>query len=157
MAVSKELWSFVEEQFPMGEHSFHGPSHWRRVLKFGKRIARTNGADLELLELFALFHDSRRVNDSIDHNHGKRGADLALKCHGTYFNLDQDRLDLLLLACREHTTGGKHKEPTIAACWDSDRLDLWRVGIYPDPDFMCTKEARSREMIEWAVSYSALA
>lgn len=35
----------------------------------------------------------------------------------------------------EHRTG----DPTIDACFDADRLDLWRVGIKPDPSLMATE------------------
>jgi uncharacterized protein len=127
------------------------------VLTFGGRLAETNGADLEVLELFAVFHDSRRTNESVDHGHGVRGAELAERFHGRYFQVAPEQLEILLAACRDHTRGGVSDHPTIGTCWDADRLDLWRVGIYPDPTFMCTEEARSKEVIEWAVSHSALA
>ena len=32
--------------------------------------------------------------------------------------------------------------PTIDACFDSDRLDLWRVGIIPDPDRLATEKGK---------------
>ena len=35
----------------------------------GLRIAESNGADTELVTLFALFHDSRRSNEQIDNGH----------------------------------------------------------------------------------------
>jgi hypothetical protein len=35
-------------------------------------------------------------------------------------------------------------------CWDADRLNLWRVGIKPDPRFLSTQPARSVERIAWA-------
>lgn len=139
----------------MGRNSHHGPEHWRRVFLFGKRLAQATGADLELIELFAVFHDSRRMNDSIDPDHGKRGADLALRYHGELFNLDQERLDILLRACRDHTDGSITSDPIIGTCWDADRLDLWRVGIYPHVRFLCTDEAKKIEVITWAVRHTA--
>lgn len=155
MPVDPQLWTIVAEQFPMGPNSHHGPEHWRRVLTFGTRLARATHADLELVELFALFHDSRRMNDAIDPDHGSRGADLAESFHGKLFQLDDARLELLLTACRDHTDGGVIDDPTIGTCWDADRLDLWRVGIYPQATFLCTEEARKMEIIEWAVSHTA--
>jgi uncharacterized protein len=158
MPQNEELWKVVEGQFPMGRLSHHGPKHWRRVLLFGQRLAETvPRVDLEVLELFAVFHDSRRVNDAVDDGHGERGAELALALHGKHFQLSPERLDLLVSACKGHTAGQKTEQPTIAVCWDSDRLDLWRVGIYPSADCMCTDEAKKKAVIEWAVNYSALA
>ncbi|MCA9790206.1 MAG: hypothetical protein KC910_00365 [Candidatus Eremiobacteraeota bacterium] len=36
----------------------------------------------------------------------------------------------------------EYHDPTIATCWDSDRLDLDRVGVDPDPAFLSTAAAR---------------
>ena len=44
----------------------HGVVHWARVLENGLRVAEANGADREVVALFALFHDSRRVNEDQD-------------------------------------------------------------------------------------------
>ncbi|MHC4942757.1 MAG: HD domain-containing protein [Planctomycetota bacterium] len=155
MPIDPKLWETVERQFPMGSHSHHGPRHWRRVYEFGKRLARSTGADLEIVELFALFHDSRRMNDAVDPGHGQRGADLALEYHGKLYTLETERLDLLLRACRDHTEGELTDHPTLGTCWDADRLDLWRVGIYPNARFLCTDAAKDEEMIAWAVDHTA--
>ena len=39
---------------------------------------------------------------------------------------------------------------TVQTCWDSDRLDLGRVGIKPMADKLCTKVAKKNEVIEAA-------
>jgi uncharacterized protein len=39
---------------------------------------------------------------------------------------------------------------TIPTCWDSDRLDLGRVGIMPHPSRLCTDAAERPETIKWA-------
>ncbi len=43
-----------------------------------------------------------------------------------------------------------HENITVQACFDSDRLDLGRVGHYPDPNRLCTPLAKELETIEWA-------
>ena len=58
-------------------------------------------------------------------------------------------MGLLAFACEEHTNGGIGPDPTVGVCWDADRLNLWRVGIIPDPRFLSTKR-RSEERIGWA-------
>ncbi|MGL4551028.1 MAG: hypothetical protein ACRC33_07565, partial [Gemmataceae bacterium] len=55
----------------------HGVVHWARVLENGLRIAGANGADREVVALFALFHDARRVNEDRDDGHGLRGGEFA--------------------------------------------------------------------------------
>jgi uncharacterized protein len=43
---------------------------------------------------------------------------------------------------RLHSDGHVEGEPALRACWDADRLDLGRVGIRPDPAYLCTNPAR---------------
>jgi uncharacterized protein len=120
----------------------HGVVHWARVLENGLRIAEANGADREVVTLFALFHDARRVNEDWDDGHGLRGGELARSLRGELVHLDDDRFDLLFEACRLHTDGLTAGDPTLLACWDADRLDLGRVGVMPDPRRLGTKAGR---------------
>lgn len=127
---------------------YHGITHWARVMQNGLRIAELNGADRDVVSLFAVFHDARRVNESRDKDHGLRGAELARSFRGTLVHLDDDRFESLYEACRLHTNGLTTAEPTLQACWDADRLDLGRVGIIPLPDRLCTDAAR--DLLEWS-------
>ena len=129
-------------------HGYHGVVHWARVLENGVRVAASNGGDAEVVRLFALFHDSRRVNEHIDEGHGTRGGDLARSLRGTLVHLDDARFELLYNACVLHTDGHTTGDPTMLACWDADRLDLGRVGIVPKPHLLCTD--RARDLLPWA-------
>ena len=129
-------------------NGYHGLVHWARVLENGLRIADLNGGDREIITLFAIFHDSRRINEHRDHDHGLRGAELARSLQGDLVHLDDDRMDVLFEACRLHTNGLTSGDPTMQACWDADRLDLGRVGITPRADRLCTDAGR--ELITWA-------
>jgi uncharacterized protein len=131
--------------------SIHGEDHWKRVGAAGLALLpETPEADPSLVFLFALFHDSMRVNDSIDPMHGPRAAVLARELRGGPFDLGDEEMKLLAFACEEHTNGKLGKEQTIGVCWDADRLNLWRVGFEPDPRFLSTEAARSEERIAWA-------
>lgn len=127
---------------------YHGVVHWARVLENGLRIAELNGADQDVVTLFALFHDSRRVNEHRDNGHGLRGAELARSLRGSVVLLDDDRFDTLFEACRLHTDGLTTGDATLQACWDADRLDLGRVGITVRSDRLCTDAARG--LLNWA-------
>ena len=76
------LWQFVTKQFRSPKYSVHGPEHWRRVERNGLLLATRSGADIAVVRLFALFHDSRRQNDGRDDGHGTRGAEYAKTFHG---------------------------------------------------------------------------
>ena len=69
--------------------------HWARVWTNGFKVAEVNGADQEIVKLFALFHDSRRVNEYTDPGHGERGGNFARELRGTLVHLDDDRFELL--------------------------------------------------------------
>jgi uncharacterized protein len=50
---------------------------------------------------------------------------------GNELGLAGDRLERLAQACASHADGRTSDDPTIGACWDADRLNLWRVGMAP--------------------------
>ena len=136
------LWQTVCGQFPLGEDSDHGPEHWKRVEANGLLLAQSSGADIVVVRLFAIFHDSRRENEFTDPDHGRRGAAYARELRGTYFQVTDEQFDLLDFACAWHTETTHNANPTIGTCWDADRLDLGRVGIIPDPKYMNTDLGR---------------
>lgn len=135
-------------EYELPWHGAHGVAHWARVLENGLRIADATGADGEVVALFALFHDSRRVNECEDDGHGRRGAEFARSLRGELVLLDDDRFGLLYEACRLHTDGLTDGDPTLQACWGADRLDLGRVGITPERKRLCTDAAR--DLLDWA-------
>lgn len=130
----------------------HGLSHWGRVYENGMRLSDESGADRRVVELFAFFHDSQRFNEGSDPGHGHRGAEYAKTLRGEFFDLPDNAFELLYVACRDHTDKITHKDVTIQTCWDSDRLDLGRVGVTPDLEFLSTDVARRRDTIRWAHS-----
>ena len=98
----------------------------------------------EIVRLFALFHDSCRHDEYADPGHGPRGAQLAIVFRQAgHFHLDDPRMELLVTACRIHNGGMPQSNSTLAVCLDADRLDLGRVGITPDPEYLSTPTAKS--------------
>lgn len=135
-------------------HGIHGAAHWGRVLENGLRLAAQNGADPVIVTLFSVLHDSRRVNDHWDPGHGRRGAELATNLRGDLITLADADFDRLYHACEYHTSGDTEGDLTVHTCWDADRLDLGRVGIWPDPRKLCTADAKHKPMIAWALERS---
>lgn len=140
----------VLDQYDMMLDGIHGVAHWARVLENGRMLAVETGANLSVVSLFALLHDSKRLNDGHDPDHGPRAAEFAKQLNGTAFYLDADDLKLLCRACEGHTVEKTHPNVTIQTCWDADRLDLGRVGITPHPSRLCTEFARQPDTIRWA-------
>ena len=140
----------IAEQYKLDPQGVHGLSHWARVLENGQRLAENEGGDTLVIQLFAIFHDACRLNQTLDPGHGARGAALAEDLLGNLTLVTKEQLDLLTMACIEHTDGKTTADLTIQICWDSDRLDLARAGIYPNPKYLCTETARTQDLIDWA-------
>lgn len=140
----------VLEDYALPRDGDHGVAHWARVHENGVRLSIETGADSEVVRLFALLHDSRRVNEHTDPDHGPRAAEFAGALRGRLFDLPDHAFLLLHRACAGHTHERNHPDITIQTCWDADRLDLGRVGITPDPRRLCTEVARRPETIRWA-------
>ena len=134
------------DRFALPLDSIHGPEHWRRVEAYGLYLASFNGANKRLVSLFAYFHDSCRVDDNFDPGHGLRGAERAREL-SHLLTLDSDELETLCQACAGHTELVFSHDPTIAVCWDADRLDLDRVGVEPDPSFFSTTEGKRMALL----------
>jgi uncharacterized protein len=130
------LIALIKSEFKLDWQGIHGANHWARVLNHGKNIGQIRKADLLVVELFGFLHDSCRLNDGYDPKHGERAAEFAHGIHGDFFRLLPKQLDSLCYAIRHHSGGKVSEDVTIQTCWDSDRLDLGRVGIMPSPKFL---------------------
>jgi len=148
--VSPALIRAILAQYPLPLDGVHGPAHWARVYENGGLLAEATGADPEIVALFAVLHDSRRFDEGECRGHGPRAAAYAASLRGTLLHLDDDRFALLHEAIARHTEGANEGDVTVRTCWDSDRLDLLRVWIEPDPRRMCTAAARDPGFLAWA-------
>ena len=121
------------------DSNIHGLAHWRQVEFNGLLIAPITGADVTVVRLFALFHDCKREDDGYDGEHGHRGAAFAKQCiEEGLLDITQEQFDQLYHACFYHTKERQSDDATINTCYDADRLDLGRVGMYLNPEKMAT-------------------
>ena len=138
--IIEKIREYVHSQWTLG--TLHGISHWDRVYENGQRLLTPEVNPL-VLGLFAYLHDSCRMDDWEDIDHGERAAEWIDTLRNTYLkDVSGEEIELLKEACRLHTTELKMGNPTIDACFDSDRLDLWRVGIIPDPTRLATEKGK---------------
>lgn len=146
----KPLIHSILAQYALPLNGCHGIAHWARVLENGRRLAEETGANIAVVSLFAVLHDSQRRTEGGDPQHGPRAADYASKLRGELFELPDPEFAWLHRACAGHTHERTHPDVTIQTCWDADRLDLGRVGVMPDPSRLCTEVAKRSEIIKWA-------
>lgn len=148
------------------DSDIHGLAHWRQVEFNGLMLAEKTGADITVVRLFALFHDSKRESDGYDSKHGGRGAEFAKKCREEkLFEITDEQFEKLYHACTHHTTERTTGDPTIDTCYDADRLDLGRVGFNLDPMKMasttgafvaarsCKEKVPPFEMRDWLMNF----
>lgn len=136
------IWSRVLKDTSVEYWSIHGPEHWARVERNGLYVAERTGADKTIVQLFAVFHDCMRWNDSIDPGHGRRGAEYASQIKDELIDISPSNFDKFYYACEWHTDKQTINDITVAACWDADRLDIGRVGYILDHRFMNSKPAQ---------------
>jgi uncharacterized protein len=143
----------VRRQYRLEWLGLHGAAHWARVLENGLRLCgATPGVRRDVVVLFALLHDACRHDDGQDADHGLRAAEFAKHLHEEgLLSLDAVGLALLATACATHTGGRIPADPTVMACWDSDRLDLPRIwGVKVRVEWLGTPTAREPTTVEWA-------
>ena len=120
----------------------------------GRLIAEQTGADLQVIEHFALLHDVKRYDESNDIDHGGRAAEFAKTLMGDWIHLVKAQALKLTEAIRFHSMGRLSRDVTIQACWDADRLDLCRIVEKPDPSFQGTRIARDPDFLKAALHRS---
>lgn len=147
--------SLVIPQFRLDLNGVHGIAHWVRVYKNARELAADEGVDLTVPTLFSFLHDSQRYDDQVDEHHGHRAVRYV---HELYKNhqlpISAGKFHTLCQAIEGHSFGEIDADPVVQCCWDADRLDLGRCGIWPDPRYLCTEHARHPETIRRAVNRS---
>jgi len=155
--IIRKALAIVRPQFRLNyAGGIHGLPHWSRVWYHGQQLARAADVNPSILAWFAYLHDSQRHDDGRDPLHGHRAADFATRQRrdGAITELSPTEFEQLCEAMRLHSDGHTVSDPAIIACWDADRLDLYRVGIRPLPHRMCTPHARHPATIEAAMRMS---
>ena len=139
--IDQGVFTLLQKESLLIDSPIHGVKHWKTVERNARYLAGFNNADTEVLSYFAYFYDCMRENEHIDRGHGPRAASFAKK-HRDLIPLNDIQFKQLTDACKGHTYGKRPDCITINTCWDSDRLDLLRVGIMPDADRLHNEEAK---------------
>ncbi len=125
----------IIDEFYIKESFIHGTPHWSRVFYYGHHLSELNDFDKENIAFFSIFHDSKRINDGYDPEHGIRGAEF-FKTFDKIINVSNEQKEIIYEACKVHNYLKQADSLEVGLCLDSDRLDLWRVGLEPDDDYL---------------------
>ena len=138
----------IKYDFKIDYYGDHGINHWRRVYANTQKLSEHYNIESEVFELFALLHDSKRHDEFEDKHHGVRAAGYVQKLsRDGAITLDAKDTKRLIYACTNHTTSDKndplYNDLIVQICFDSDRLDIGRVGYVVDPNYLATDYAKS--------------
>ena len=138
----------IKKEFKIDYHGDHGINHWRRVYANTQKLSKHYDIKSEVFELFSLLHDSKRHDEFEDSHHGVRAARVVQKLlRDGHIALDDEDTKRLIYACANHTTSDKndplYHDLIVQICFDSDRLDIGRVGYVVDPAYLSTEYAKS--------------
>jgi uncharacterized protein len=143
-----DLISLIKEELQIDFHGIHGIRHWQNVFYNTQILSSHYNINSEVFELFSLLHDSKREDEYLDRHHGKRAAAFVeeLIQNNIINNLSQQDVDRLRYACANHTYSDKkpplYNDLIVQICFDSDRLDIGRVGVEVDPYYLSTSYAK---------------
>jgi uncharacterized protein len=147
----QDLLTSVQARATMMDSPIHGDSHWRGVALAGMRICDAHPqCDRRVVLAFAMLHDSQRLDDDYDPEHGARAAEEVKRSRALKRVLSFEQIKKLEAACALHEKGKTTKDPTIGACWDADRANLWRVSINPNRRFfsVLTEPQRFTDIVQ---------
>ena len=153
--ITPQLIKELKSGFKLDWKGIHGIRHWSRVRVNGLRLCRFIEADKTVVELFAVLHDCKRIDEGFDPMHGQRAANSIDELIADKIVLTDAQRRQLEFAIRHHSDSTVQTDDiTVQVCWDADRLDLGRVGIRPDPHYLHTCKAREPEFLEAAFQRS---
>jgi len=145
--IPKDVLLEIFENFELDiKDGIHGFYHWSRVIDNGLYIAKNNNANKNIIIAFGIFHDIKRENDDEDPEHGYRGG-LLIEKYKNKINLNENELKKTIEACSGHTNILHHSDLDISTCWDADRLDLYRVGVYPNAEYLNNEFSKKENVI----------
>jgi uncharacterized protein len=150
--MEKALLQRIKDQYQLNLNSDHGIDHWNRVNEISQYLSKETGADTTVVSLFAYLHDSKRIDEDYDPEHGVRAALFINELYEEkLLDITLSQFNDLVTACKFHSQIEiKPANITIATCWDADRLDLCRLGATPDPEYLFSNAARKKESLNYS-------
>ena len=134
------------------ESALHGETHWRCVAATGLELASEDATvDRAMVFCFGLLHDTRRVNDAVDPEHGARAAQFAeeLRVDGL-LQLGEARFSALIEALRLHSDGQVSPTRRSGPAGMPTACTSRGVSILPNPALLSTRAAHGQARLSAA-------
>ncbi len=124
--------------FKKDPFSIHGILHEYRVLVYCYLIGTAEKADVGSLCRAAIFHDTQRIDDDLDPEHGKKAAEWFLE----NFDLkNKEKIKYLIWWHMPEDSMAPEMNLDLKCFKDADALDRWRIHNF-DEKYLRTKTGR---------------
>ena len=150
----QQVAALARERYVLSRKGIHGVGHWQRVQENGMKLAKSTGANRDIVRLFSFLHDCCREDDGHDPEHGPRAAEFTRTLKDSVIIADDALFEKLVEAIHDHTLVTYSTDPDISTCWDADRLDIGRVGVKPNPRLLNNAIAKDKRILNWAYKRS---
>lgn len=152
--IPKNTLKDILEEYELDlKESFDGIDHISRVIENGIILSEINGSNLNVIIVYAFFHNIKKKNNEQDIGHAERSANF-LRHYESELNLTEEEFDTVYDACKDHSDILFNENKDIADCWDADRLDIMRKGLYPNKEKLNSIAAKNPGIITWAMKRS---
>jgi uncharacterized protein len=152
--IPKKIIKEILTEFPLNiRESFDGINHIARVIENGIILSEINRSKLNVIIVYAFFHNIKKKSNEQDKNHAERSANF-LRNYEKELNITEEEFDMVYEACKNHSDELFNENKNIADCWDADRLDIMRKGLYPNKEKMNSSAAKNPGIITWAMKRS---
>ena len=98
--VSEALFTHLVDTHTLGHDGFHGKDHWLRVLRNGRELEAHTGANLRVVELFALLNDVSGSMKVAILSMGIVLLNMPSHSRGVWFVLSSHALELSIMGCK---------------------------------------------------------
>lgn len=144
----QEIFDKICEHYALNLYGAHGIEHWENVYANTMMLSKVYGIESNIFMLFALLHDSKRLDEDDDFEHGIRAASFALELiNNGKITLEAEDAKRLIYACANHTKANKtdplYQDIIVQICLDADKLDIGRVGVIPEKSHFLTPYAQT--------------
>ena len=79
-------------------------------------LAGMESANLSVVELFCMLHDTQHRNERRDPSHGRRAARHARSLRCTWFDISDEEMSLMTEALKYHSDGYTRADFTVQVC-----------------------------------------
>ena len=135
------LFAKIVEETDMWQSMYHGTNHWMNVRTNAMYLAERTGGDvgsLNTLQSFMTVCGTTKIRPK----HGQRALDMleSIETSLIWMTNSSSFYKKRVRVIRLQGLKVRRTDPTLAACWDGDRLDI--EGKTPDPKYLFSDLAK---------------